>query len=141
MTVAIITLAVTVLAATGALAWSVHQGAKWQREAQNAADLYHRQLEIKFDIEKDRDDYVLKVSACEAQIRELRSRLAATERQRNQAIEEARKQVAKEIRSAPNAVDALNRVLQAGAGKTEAAKPEPAAGDSGADGLLITELR
>jgi hypothetical protein len=148
--VAVVTLSLTLLAAIGALVFLGKHALDERKRGDNAHDLYLAQVRLTDDVRIERDELVGKLAATDEQLREAKIRLGKTEEQRNRALDEARELVRQQIRSAPDAIAALNKILAAGPrdsvqpkGSAEA-KSDPAKADSGAGaeaGLQITELR
>lgn len=152
MIVAVITLAVLAASLGGGMIWVMKVARDERREAKQAADLYRKQQEVTFDLETQVRDLTGKLAATDAQLKDATIRLEQTEQQRNQALAEAREAIRREIRNAPDAVSALNKVIAAGHAaatgvrrteetKAETAAAKPDSGSGGADSLLITDLR
>lgn len=148
MIAAVLALAALAAGLGAGLVWAVKLARDERREAKQASDLYRAQCEVTLDLETERRELTSKLAATDEQLREALRRLSLTEAQRNKALEEAREQVRKEIRNAPDAIAALNRVLAAAHGlqrdgetTTAPAATEPGAGRGGTDSLLIAELR
>lgn len=150
MIVAVVTLSLLSGALGVGMVLAVRYAIDANKAAQNSADLYAAQLNVKHDLETDIRELTGKLAATDEQLREAKIRLAETERQRNEALDKAREQIRKEIRSAPNAVEALSKVLAAGPGgivqqpakaEASAAAAKADAGGGGASSLLITDLR
>jgi chromosome segregation ATPase len=145
---AVIALSVLALTLGGGLILAGKWGRDQQKRGDAAMDLYRAQQNVTDEIRMERDELVGKLAAVDTQLKEATIRLEKTEQQRNEALAEAREAIRKEIRSAPDAVAALNRVLAAAPGvqrteqtKTEAAADPANADRGGSDPLLITELR
>lgn len=148
MIAAVIALSVLALTLGGGLVYAMKLARDERNESKAAGDLYRKQQEITLELETDRRDLTAKLAATDAQLREATIRLEKTEQQRNQALAEARESIRREIRNAPDAIAAVNKVLatapgsvrQPGKAETETTKPATGAGDSGSDPLLATKL-
>lgn len=146
MTAAVIALSVALLAAIGGLVLVAKWGRDSQQRADNAHDLYRAQQDLTDSIRIERDELVGKLAATDTQLREAKDRLRLVEQQRDKALEEAREHIRKEIRSAPDAIAALNAVLAAAPGVRKRAEETKADAEAdplggGTAGLLITDLR
>jgi hypothetical protein len=148
VTAAVIALAVALVAAMGSLVWAVKMYFDADKRADNAHDLYAAQARLTDDVRIERDELVGKLANVDDQLREAKIRLGKTEEQRNRALDEARELVRQQIRSAPDAIAALNKIIAAGPAGSVQQPAEAKAGlaktDSGSGdeaGLQITELR
>ena len=140
MLVAVITLAVTLLAAVGGMIWAMKAAANERKRADNAVDLYNAQLAVKNEIERDLADKVSRLAAAEKQLAEAKAKIVrldialAKEQERNQ------KQTAERISRAPNPLDELTAVMREHAEVPKAADTDRAGGEQ-ADSLLNTTLK
>lgn len=148
MIVAVVSLAILAGALGAGMIYAVKWGRDESKTAKNAHDLYRAQVQLTDEIRIERDELIGRLAATDEQLREAKIRLGKTEEQRNRALDEARELVRQQIRSAPDAIAALNKILAAaphgvhaeGSAETKADSTKADTGTGGSDPLLITSL-